>query len=816
MADSAIHGGDRSFLPASEFGLLEDYKPLPGAYDECIDDDGHVRPAYQALLSRWDHRDPAMLEAQRNGAVRYLRDNGVAHRVYGDDLSMERPWPLSDVPLVIDPDEWEALSKGLIQRAELLEAVVSDIYGPQTLVRDGVLPAPIVAGAPGFLRPLFGVTPRDGHHLHYIAIELGRGPDGRWWVLGDRTQAPSGAGYALENRLAMSRSVSSDLRQMNISRLAGFFHAFRESLSRLRGSDSTRVGLLTPGPYNETYYEQAFLARYLGMLLLEGGDLVARDGALFVRTVRGLKRIDVIWRRVDADYCDPLELRPDSQLGVTGFVDVLRQQGVTCLNSLGAGVLESRGFMAFWPMLAQKLLGESLLLPNIATWWHGNEDMRAQADSAQGDTIASDAFGTSLPLDRSHSAHIGDRGMGPGGRVTQESVRLSTLPVLTQPDGRVRLEPRPFSLRVFLARTSSGWSVMPGGFCRVSDNKDTRAVSMHDGSQSCDVWVTARGPVPPVSLLSINADQPVRRVPGTLPARAADNLFWLGRYAERAQMTMRLARAYLDRYSEATFKDDPLLETLAGQLHTWGIQDIDSPSAFTDDLLPGLHQAHQAASAIRDRFSPDAWQTLARFVAETQTPRFERLRPPEQINEALAMLAAFAGLASENMIRLSGWRFLEIGRRVERALGTSQIARLLAFAPDDQPDVQQEADLSGAEVLLEVADSVMSYRRRYAATIDSATVADLVVLDPNNPRSIAFQLEKINVHLDEISDHPPFEQPSDLQRLAFGMWSDYHAARISDLTTDDLRILETQLAALSVEISDAFIAPGEPAHSTIG
>lgn len=793
---------------AYQSSLLDGYAPLPEAFDECVDDTGAIRPAWRAAIDLWSRQSDAEKSARRQAADRYLRDNGVAHRVYGDDHSVERPWPLSHMPLVIGAEEWQALERGLIQRANLLEHVLADLYGPQSLVRDGHIPASLVAGAPGFLRPLVGALPKGGHHLHYIAVELGRGPYGRWWVLGDRTQAPSGAGYALENRLATSRANGRDLSNLRVVRLARFFQRFREALGSMKGVDASRVGLLTPGPYNETYYEQAFLARYLGFLLLEGGDLIMRDDKLFVRTVRGLKQIDVLWRRVDADFCDPLELRADSRLGVPGLVHVARSGGLTCINSLGAGLLESRAFMAFLPKLANHMLGEDLLLPNIATWWRGDPAMRTKADQALGDTVRLNAFGTSLPMDGALFASQGEAPLREEESVSQESVRLSTMPTLSE-SGDGPLVPRPFSLRVFLARTADGWAVMPGGFCRVAESDDTRALSMQDGSRSCDVWVQSEGPVRPVTLLPKPGKRSVRRVPGTLPARAADNLFWLGRYTERAQLALRLTRACLERRADSTTEQDALLRAIENQLSHSGVDAETAPTLFAEQLLPILNDAHRTASAIRDRFSPDAWQTLNSFMVQARSDAFVRLSTPEQIDEALSMLAAFAGLIGENMIRLSGWRFLEIGRRLERAMGTCQLTQHFAYTP-----MSAGQPLPGAfDLLLEIADSVMSYRQRYSITTDRNTVVDLVVLDPNNPRSVGFQLDKINLHINEITDHHAFDAQSDLQRLAFSMWSTIHTLRVEQLDGAYLVTLQNSLATLSEAISQTFIAPGEVGRS---
>lgn len=306
-----------------------------------------------------------------------------------------------------------------------------------------------MASALGFLRPLVGSRPRNAHHLHYIAVELGRGPDGNWWVLGDRTQAPTGAGYALENRLATSRAMSREVRQLQVRRLAGFFQTLRESFGQMTRASSARVGLLTPGPFNESYYEHAFLARYLGFLLLEGGDLVKRDNAVFVRTVRGLKRLDVLWRRLDAAFCDPLELRSDSRLGVAGLVQAAREGGITCVNALGAGLLESSAFMAFMPTLANTVLGEQLAIPNIATWWLGDETARNQAEASAAPAITSSAYGTSLPMDSMSLTSSPQGSALPADLVAQEIVRLSTMPTLNSDPRGPNLFPAPSASESF-------------------------------------------------------------------------------------------------------------------------------------------------------------------------------------------------------------------------------------------------------------------------------------------------------------------------------------------------------------------------------
>ncbi|MBV6659128.1 MAG: circularly permuted type 2 ATP-grasp protein, partial [Devosiaceae bacterium] len=505
-------------------------------------------------------------------------------------------------------------------------------------------------------------------------------------------------------------------------------------------------------------------------------------------------------------YCDPLELRAESQIGVPGMVRAVRAGKLTTINSLGSGVLASRFLMAFLPTLARELLGEDLQLPSIATWWLGDDAAREQALGAGASTVTLTATGSSLPVDDGHLARDAidpSAAMGASrfDAVAQEVVRLSTLPARARPDGAGDagpLVPKPVSLRVFLVRHETGWSVMPGGFCRVGATPDPRALSMQRGSRSADVWIRSEAPVAQTSLLPQPGKTPVKRVPGTLPARAADNLFWLGRYTERAQLAIRLARAYTERRLDGIAPSDPIVTLAASQLRAWGVDDPEDPEVFETSLVSDLRRAHQAASAIRDRFSPDAWQGLNRFVARFESGALQTLSPIERLDAALAMLASFAGLISENMVRLSGWRFLEIGRRLERAFGTCQAIETFGV---------RSSQAGALELLLELADSVMSYRQRYAVTTDRQTVADLVMLDPNNPRSVAFQLERIHLHVNEITDHKAFDQTSALQKRAFSAWSVLHTASAGDVDLAMIKQTQSSLLDLSGAITTSYLSP---------
>ena len=414
------------------------------------------------------------------------------------------------MPLLITEFEWRRIAAGVAQRAQLLERVLGDVYGDGQLVTENAIPAAAITGSMDYVAAIRGVKPPGGRWLRLYAVDIGRGPDGSWWAIGDRAQAPSGCGYALENRLVVSQAFPDLYSQLNVERLAPFFRALAAGLKSSGHRAEPRIAILSPGPMSLTYSEQAYLARYLGFLLVEGDDLVMRDGRVFVRTIAGLKRCDVIWRHVDADWCDPLELNASSRIGVPGLLEAIRQGGVVTENMVGAGMVESRVMLAFLPALARRLLGQDLLMPNIATWWCGQRDERERVlDDFDKISIAG-AFSNELPGLRGRTSVIGEE-LSPSERRTlrdaiaargldyvgQEIVRLSTTPRWVED----RLEPRPFVLRVYCAATVDGWRVMPGGFCRISDQPDARVVSMGDGVESADVWVLAENPVEVSSLL---------------------------------------------------------------------------------------------------------------------------------------------------------------------------------------------------------------------------------------------------------------------------------------------------------------------------
>jgi uncharacterized circularly permuted ATP-grasp superfamily protein/uncharacterized alpha-E superfamily protein len=799
------------------------YRPLAGVFDEMMDGDGRVRAHWRPLLSMLAALGADEINRCFAAADRYLRNSGVFYRVYEDAAGIERPWPLSHIPLIIEPGEWKELKAGLVQRAELLEAVLEDSYGPATLTAEGRLPAALIAGNPEFLRQLVGVAPPGGAHLRFYAVDVGRGADGRWWVLSDRTQAPSGAGYAIENRLALSRAIPDIYRTAKVERVAPFFQAFQAQLFALNRQDDARTCLLTPGPMNETYFEHAYLARYLGLLLVDGEDLIARDDGVFIRTVSGLRRTEVILRRVDADFADPLELNAASRLGVAGLLQAVRDNKIVIVNSLGAGLVEARAMLAFLPALAKTVLGADLKISNVATWWLGHADVREEMIEQLDDMVIASAFTESFTDGQPGNEIIGaeldgaardrliqairDRSID---YVAQEAVTLSSMPVWR--DGR--LQPHPFTLRLFLAKVGESWQVMPGGFVRIADSADARAVSLQRGAATADAWVLTHGPVGETTLLPTAERMQVQRASGLLPSRAADNLFWVGRYVERAEATLRLVRAMINRSADDAA--EAVVATIEELLAAWNAipEDVRTPAALTartvltrSDLYGSLPylvgSARSAASVIRDRFSPDAWRAISDLATMIYAPL--PMAPAEsaiteRVEAALRIISSLSGLAQENMTQLAGWRFLELGRRIERALLTCRLVR--CFAEAGAPD-------GGLDVLLELGDSQISYRQRYVMVAALAPVVDMVMLDPNNPRSVVFQLDRIEAHLSALPRSNTTGRLSPVQQIAAAIATRLRTADAAKIDDGLIMELEQALMKLSDAISAAYLTSNE-------
>ena len=813
-------------------GWLRGYRPLPGIPDELFDPTGRPRDHWLEFLGDLAEYPAGEIRSRFSLATRHIRDTGVSHRIYGEEN--ERSWPLSPVPLIVGERDWAQITLGIEQRARLMEALLADIYGEAAMVAEGALPAAALTGSPDFIRALRRVAPPGGRYLQLYAADLGRGPDGRWWVLGDRAQAPSGAGYELENRLVISRAFPNLYNAMNVERLAPFFETFRNGLAASARRTDPRICLLSPGPFSETYFEQAHLARYLGFLLVEGDDLVVRDGRVYVRTIAGLKRVDVILRRVDADFVDPLELNSASHLGVPGLIEAIRAGGVAVLNFPGSGVVESKALLGFLPLLCRRLLGEDLRMPNVATWWCGQPAEHAFVAGGSSLAIAP-AFNVQTPdgllpapivmaeLDpRQRKALLAKLEDRPGDFVGQEIVRLSTTPVLRED----KLTPQPFVLRVYAAATAKGYRIMPGGFCRTSDRADARAISMGQGARTADVWVIAARPVERVTLMASQDDVRVRRILGHLPSRAADNLFWLGRYLERAEATLRLVRSLCTSLmdSEAAIHSaGETLERLQELLIAWGAlaekalggRALDAARDTLHDedaygsVIYLVRKARRTAAGMRERLSADFWTLLLNLESGLTDPERHLLSEAgalQQADAALQILAALAGLAQENMNRTAGWRFLDMGRRVERGINTCRFTRTMAFGAATTDDL---------DLLLDLADSQITYRARYLVGLAIRPVLDMVMLDPFNTRALAFQVVTLQEHLSALPslvDDGMMEEPD---RILVTLATQVETEDARDLTSDKTLDFEQTLMRLSDAIGARYFLQGANAVPTV-
>ncbi len=785
-------------------GPLAGYQLLPGVADELMDASGAVRLSWRQFIDHFAELTSEDIAQRFARGDQYLRDAGVFYRQYSETGSAERDWPLSHVPVLIHETEWLQITEGLIQRADLLEDVVADLYGDNRLIADGHLPAGLIGMSKEWLRPLVGVRPRSGHYLNFVAFEIGRGPNGDWWVLGDRTEAPSGAGFALENRVATSRVYSDLFPSANVHRLAGFFQTFRNDLRSLQSEPDSQVAILTPGLLNDTYFEHAYIARYLGFMLLEGEDLTVEQGRLMVRTVAGLAPISVLWRRLDASYADPLELDEGSHLGTPGLVEAVRQGNVTMVNALGAGVLEMRALLAFLPRICQAMRGEPLKLPNIATWWCGQpaerDHVRANADHM----MIGSALSNRLPFEIDGTTVAGgaiDRGLhdsidalleAEGPRlVGQEAVTLSTTPAYV--DGQ--LVPRPMTLRVFLARTAAGWQVMPGGYARIGRTEDAAAVAMQRGGSAADVWVVSDTPVQPLSMLPTSEAPYLRSEAGVLPARAGDNLYWLGRYVERAEGIIRLLRAYHLRLAETADPSTPTLTCLRDHLEASG---VDPAKVIPDRLRETLASAIASASHVRDRFSLDGWMALndlarsAERMSETAVVGDDTARA---MSVLLRKITGFSGLVHDNMYRSNGWMFLSIGRSLERSLAMTYA--LAAFADSAAPE-------GALDLAVEIGDSAMTHRRRYAVATNRNTVIDLLALDTLNPRSILCHLTEIRRHVADLPGAEVKRQMSPLSRAVLQTHTELAVRTPETLDTEALVQVSGEIAALSNLLSATY------------
>jgi len=762
---------------------------MPGHFDEFRQEDGSLRQVWRQFFDAVGVGAVGDFGRRAEMLARQVRDDGVTYNVYSDPSGSAHQWNLDLLPFIIPREDWEQIEAGIVQRAGLLSAILRDVYGEQRLLKDGLLPPALVFGNPGYLRPMHGTVPIGGEFLHIVAFDLARGPDGRWWVVGQRTQAPSGLGYALQNRILVSRHFTEGFAALRVQRLASGFRRLLDTLTRLapcRPGEKPRIVLLTPGPYNETYFEQAYLARYLGVPLVEGNDLTVRNERLFLRTLHGLERVHGVLRRLDDAFCDPLELRADSALGVPGLLQAVRAGQVLVSNAIGSGFLESHAVHGFLPGIARHLLGEELRLPARDTWWCGEDAAREDAAehldraliraSYPGAITEPEADAEGMPV---NLADVRERiEADPGLYAVQAYLPFSQTP--TWRGGR--LTPRVAVIRTYAVSDGGGhWHALPGGLTRIGESQ--KDISMQRGGSSADTWVITGGEVDQDTLLGRRArsDEIGRR--RIVTSRAAENLFWMGRYTERTDNAARVAQQVLSRMHGDMPMHEPVLVAagrlcaILGLVPPGAPSPLQGPRVFQRTLLAGLSDRDgassvafdlaalvQSAAELRDRLALEHWQLIAATGEEFRRalPHGDLHRTPDEVQAPLAALAkgliAITGAQADGMTRDDGWRLLTIGRQIERLIATT--STLIAFFETDAIALD-----AGFDLVLAIFNSTITYRARYQGRQQADALIDLLVLDAANPRSTACSADLLSREMAALGASAGPRPPASVERL---------------------------------------------------
>lgn len=808
------------------------YATQLGVYDEMLAKEHKVLPYWERFMDAIATLGSEQLELRRREAQRLLRENGVTYNVYGDTQKLTRPWRLDPVPLLISSEDWSLIEAGLKQRAELLNLILKDIYGKQLLLKKGLLPSELVLAHDGFLHPCVGALPHLQRELIVYSANLARGQNGRMLVLDDRSQAPSGAGYALENRTVMTRVLPDIFRETQVHRLSGFFKALRKGLADIapHNKEDPRIVILTPGSLNETYFEHAYLSSYLGFSLVQGDDLTVRDGRVWLKSLDGLQPVDVILRRVDDSFCDPLELRSASRLGVAGLLEAVRRNNVAIANPLGSSVLENPGLLAFLPRLSRHFLNQELILPSVATWWCGQRRER--------DFVLQNLDRLIIkPINRSSGNYALFGGLlsakekellraaiiaKPHCYVGQEHVSFSTVPSFIDH----HIEPRFAVLRSFAVASGDDYQVMPGGLTRIARQQDDFIVSNQAGGISKDTWVLADEPDKQVSLwFQPGRDVVVSADTEPLTSRAANNLFWVGRYLERIKAATRLMRTILLKLAEAPELNDPLdsqcLDVLLSALTqvtgtypgfvTSNASVLKEPQnellalaknvQRSGTLATNIQAFAQTAFSIRDVWSQDTWRCVDNIQRRWQQRvvngdcDLEQLQ--KHLDDLITGFVAFIGLTTESMTREAGWLMLDSGRRLEHSL--TLIALLRATVVQRHESALQNQLL---EAVLISTDSLSIYRRRYRSFIKLPMVLELLLMDETHPRSLAYQLHQLSDHIGALPRERGKGQLSEEERLILKAYTDLRLVKVSELVNvaDDVGVyseLESVLSAMT-------------------
>jgi len=817
---------------------LPGYAGLEDRFDECRDRDGSIRPHWAEFLRALGADPAATLRTAAKASARAVLEQDVSMNVYAGARSEPQPWPLDVVPHLVAAKDWKLLSDGLRQRARLYNTLLADLYGPQKFLRSGVLPAELAMANPHFLRPCSGLGSHGGVFLHHYAADIGRSPDGQWWVLQDRLDAPSGLGYSLQNRAIVRTALAQEFRGTRVEGLDRFFGDFRSSLAALAPSstwgEEPRVVFLTPGPANETYFEHAYLARFLGFPLVEGADLTTRDRQVFLRTVGGLKRIDTVVRRVDSGFCDPLELDSHSVLGVPGLVHAAHGGRIALANQLGGAALESSCLLAFVKPLCRAVLGEDLRLPSVATWWCGHRAAREYVLKHLRSLVVKPSFRVRGGLTTRYGALLTDAERAalasrieanPGEFCGQERLLLGTTPAWAAD----ALRPMPFVMRLFVAWHDGEYRVMPGGLTRFDSTGADAIVSLQRGSATKDTWVLASGPpaeAPAASPVALAEPAGGYHRPESTPSRLADNLYWLGRYMERTGQMVRLLGeldpllrdeiAALDpavardalRILLAVQQGRPRADATPGELATQVRVEADDPD-HPGSLAANLGQLIRVLDQVKVNLPPEFWRVLRRLraIAGTAHPQLE--------SDFGQQLATLESLGTETLAHDTGWRFLKLGRRIERARHVIFLANALLRPERPEGEAVPPASEFRLQTLLHFTDSLFTYRSIYHGVCQPASILAWLIGAPENPRGLRFQAERIAEHVAALPEEVAPRAVSALRATAFRLVS---SAKLADpaalagdprLAREFFAATEAVLTELNDRLSQVFFSHSE-------
>jgi len=757
--------------------LLDSYTNHTEDYDEYLDSSGNVRPVWKRISDRLRNLQPEEFTRRNTLLQKLIAENGITYNVYSEEKNT-RQWVMDLLPLVFSSTEWGTIETGLRQRAELINQTLKDLYGAQNALKEVALPPYLVYANPSFLRPCYGINPLGGDFVNLYAADIARSPDGNWWILNDRIEAASGMGYVLENRLLSNRLFPDFFRDENIERLNPFYDDFNYSVSKLNPSEDPeqRIALLTPGPANETYFEQSFLARNLGFQLVEGADLTVRENQLFFKTLKNMHPIRTLLRRLDSDWCDPLELRNESLLGVPGLLNCLRSGKLGMFNMLGTGLMETVAMPAFLEGLCQFYRNEDLLLPSVATWWCGQPKELEYVSEHLHELVIKRTFRhrferavfgpnlSSKELDRLRM----EISQAPENFCAQEIVSRATAPAFHNE----ALHPHHFLIRVYLVNVNGTFKMMPGGLARIAPDSQSSSVSMQHGAISKDVWIVHDKPSVPLELTSARF-QPTRipqPIEDDVSSRTANNMYWFGRYIERIECLARHLRILFLTLTEdfheetlsslqgflAMLMSDEELE--AFRSHTSSAQKLEfldeiltkyvSDETYMASLANGFTNVRRIASNVKDRLSTDTWQILTdlhKISIETTQNDSGVLheRSIEILEETLDVISAFSGKTAENMVHTLGWQFLMLGKRMERSYN---LIELLRHSSRENPETNE----FHLQLLLQYADSIITYRNKHLNFFEQQLVFGMLLKDTNNPRSLSFNIQRIIQHAGKL------------------------------------------------------------------